>query len=186
MPSVIHTRSKLQMTSLLLTGALLACALSVGAQSTGRQSTKRPAPANPKPQVSADFDQAVKTADQARDAGRLDDALALYGKALQIRPNWPEGWWYAGTILYDKDRYAEARMPFAIWLLSTHSAPSVGQCSVSVSTRPATMIVRSSLFNAAARWDLSSNKEIESVARYRAVLLYIRFEQFEYAYEIPE
>jgi predicted Zn-dependent protease len=172
------------MTSLLLSGALLACALSVVAQSTGRQSTKRPAPANPKPQVSADFDQAVKTADEARAAGRLDDALALYGKALQMRPNWPEGWWYAGTILYDKDRYPEARDAFRnLVALDPQRAfgwAMLGLCEYE--TREYDRAVIS--LQRSRSMGLSTNREIESVARYRAALLYIRFEQFEYAYEI--
>jgi len=45
----------------------------------------------------------------ARAAGRLDEAIAHYQKALQIDPSWIPGRWELGTILYDLDRYAEAR-----------------------------------------------------------------------------
>ena len=51
-------------------------------------------------------------ADAARDAGRLDDAAALYRKALSKRPSWQEGWWSLGTILYDQDSYAPAGQAF--------------------------------------------------------------------------
>jgi tetratricopeptide (TPR) repeat protein len=51
-------------------------------------------------------------ADAARDAGRLDEAVSLYRKALARRPDWQEGWWSLGTILYDRDEYASAARAF--------------------------------------------------------------------------
>ena len=47
-------------------------------------------------------------ADEAREAGRLEDAIELYRKAVAAKPDWVEGWWYLATLLYDRDRYAEA------------------------------------------------------------------------------
>jgi tetratricopeptide (TPR) repeat protein len=51
-------------------------------------------------------------ADAARDAGRLDEAASLYQQALAQRPNWQEGWWSLGTVLYDRDKYAPAARAF--------------------------------------------------------------------------
>jgi tetratricopeptide (TPR) repeat protein len=51
-------------------------------------------------------------ADAARDAGRLDQAVPLYRKALTLRPGWTAGWWALGTILYDQDSYADAARAF--------------------------------------------------------------------------
>ena len=48
----------------------------------------------------------------AREAERLDDALALYRKGVALKPSWAEGWWYAGTLLYDKTQYREAAQAF--------------------------------------------------------------------------
>jgi tetratricopeptide (TPR) repeat protein len=48
----------------------------------------------------------------AREAGRLDDAAALYGKVLARRPGWVEGHWALGTVLYDQSRYPDAREHF--------------------------------------------------------------------------
>jgi len=53
-----------------------------------------------------------KKADEARDAGRLDEATKLYHRALAINPKWVEGWWSLGTLQYDSDRYAEAELAF--------------------------------------------------------------------------
>jgi tetratricopeptide (TPR) repeat protein len=51
-------------------------------------------------------------ANAARDADRLDAAVALYKKALAMRPNWAEGWWSLGTIEYDTNAYAPAAHSF--------------------------------------------------------------------------
>jgi tetratricopeptide (TPR) repeat protein len=58
------------------------------------------------------FETLRKRADEARDAGRLDEAVKLYHRALATNPKWTEGWWSLGTIQYDSDRYAEAELAF--------------------------------------------------------------------------
>ncbi len=58
------------------------------------------------------FETLSKQATEARDAKRLDEALVLYQKALQLKPEWDEGWWYAGSIAYDQDKYAECAPAF--------------------------------------------------------------------------
>lgn len=182
--------------TLLVMGSLFASMLSqlsVRAQSTGRTGVKRRPPAKTKPsnpsvqsnkQSGAAFDEAVKKADQAREMGRLDEALELYGKALQLRPNWVEGWWGAGTILYDKDRYADARDAFrnlvALEPKRAHAWGMLGLCEYQ--TREYDRAVNSLLRGRSL--GLADNREIESVVRYHAALLYIRFEQFEVAFDI--
>ncbi|HKQ76934.1 MAG TPA: tetratricopeptide repeat protein [Blastocatellia bacterium] len=47
-------------------------------------------------------------ADAAREAGRLEDAIELYRKAVAAKPNSVDAWWFLATLLYDRDRYAEA------------------------------------------------------------------------------
>jgi tetratricopeptide (TPR) repeat protein len=56
----------------------------------------------------ADFAALSARAAAARDANRLDEALDLYRQALALKPDWAEGWWSVGTLLYDRDSYAEA------------------------------------------------------------------------------
>jgi tetratricopeptide (TPR) repeat protein len=62
--------------------------------------------------TSLDFDKLSAQAEQARTANRLDDAVRVYRKALSLRPKWSEGWWYLGTLLYDRNEYAEAAAAF--------------------------------------------------------------------------
>src|SRR6478752_276922 len=94
-----------QSSLLLLLALILGCSVISLGQATSRA---KGAPANPKStsQQDAEFDKAVKLADEARLAGRLDDAIQSYNDAMRIRPRWPDGWWYLGAILYEKDLYA--------------------------------------------------------------------------------
>src|SRR5262252_8440546 len=177
-------------------GALLLSPLSMSsarAQSAGRPAARRQPPAKAgqsKPsgqsnkQSGAAFDEAVKNADQARESGRLDEALDLYGKALQIRPNWAEGWWFAGTILYEKDRYADARDAFRNLVeLETKRAQAWGMLGLcEYQTREYDRAVNS--LQRGRALGLADNREIESVVRYHAAILYIRFEQFEVEFDI--
>ncbi len=69
--------------------------------STAKTGTAVPAASN--------FEQLSKDADRAREENRSDDAIHLYQRALVLRPAWPEGLWYLSTLLYEKERYLEAR-----------------------------------------------------------------------------
>jgi tetratricopeptide (TPR) repeat protein len=54
------------------------------------------------------FDSIAVQAAQARDSENLDEAVKLYRQAVQVRPDWAEGWWYLGTIAYDRGQFQEA------------------------------------------------------------------------------
>jgi tetratricopeptide (TPR) repeat protein len=58
------------------------------------------------------FKTLAEQAAQASQENRLEDAIALYRKALALRPNWAGGWWSLGTIEYDRDEYAKAVASF--------------------------------------------------------------------------
>ena len=61
------------------------------------------------PACAATFDELARQAGAARDADRVPEAIELYQPALQLKPDWPEGWSYLGALFYDSDRYAEAQ-----------------------------------------------------------------------------
>lgn len=180
------TRLNPQLWTLAAVEALLVLSLAVFAQSPRRPAAKRPAPEKPRPsaETNAEFDQLVKRADEAREATQLLEALELYGKALQLRPNWAEGWWYAGTILYEKDRYPEARDAFRNLVTlepkRAHAWGMLGLCEFQ--TREYERAVNS--LQRGRTLGLADNREIEGVVRYHTALLYIRFEQFEIAFEV--
>jgi len=164
--------------------ATLLGAPAVCSQSTAR-SKSRQAPAKPRTlQSTAEFDKAVKLADDARLASRLSEALDLYAKALRIRPQWPEGWWNVATILYDGDRYMEARDAFRnLVALDPKNGPAWGMLGLcEFETREYDRSVVSMQRGRAL--GLHGNRELESVIRYHTAQLYIRFEQFEVAFDI--
>jgi tetratricopeptide (TPR) repeat protein len=74
----------------------------------------RPSPA-PTPALS--FDEVAKRAAAARDKDALDEAIRWYQEGARQRPNWDEGLWYLATLLYDKDRFGEARDAFRRFLV---------------------------------------------------------------------
>jgi tetratricopeptide (TPR) repeat protein len=65
-----------------------------------------------RPSRASDFTTISGRAEAAREAGRLDEAVSLYRKALAIRSTWKEGWWALGTILYEQDSYKDAASAF--------------------------------------------------------------------------
>ena len=59
-------------------------------------------------QAPQSFDSVAAQAAQARDSDDLSSAATLYQRAVQLRPDWAEGWWYLGAIAYDRSQFPEA------------------------------------------------------------------------------
>jgi tetratricopeptide (TPR) repeat protein len=174
-------------------------ALSVGASTSafaqGSRPAKKPTPAQgkaktPAPQAKldartqAEFNQLSKQADQARESGQLNDAIMLYNKALRLLPTWPEGWWYLGSIFYDRDRYAEAREALGNLLsLQPKNGPAwalMGLCEFQLKNYDQALadIQNSRVLG------LGGNRELINVARFHAALMLTRSEQYELGYEV--
>jgi tetratricopeptide (TPR) repeat protein len=166
---------------LLLLVALLWCSAPMAAQSTRKARPKQ----SPHTQAAseAEFERFVKEADQARLAERFDDAITLYGKALNIKPKWPDGWWYVGAIFYQKDLYPQARDAFQnLVALEPQRAPAwamLGLCLFQTGDydRAATSLQRGKTIG------VNDNPELAGVVLYHIALLYIRFEYFENAFD---
>jgi tetratricopeptide (TPR) repeat protein len=170
-------------TLLLLLSFIMGCSIVTLGQSSSRP---KGAPPNAKTtsQQDTEFDRAVKLADEARLAGRLDDAIESYNNAMRMRPRWPDGWWYLGAILYEKDLYAPARDAFSnLVALDPKRGPAWGMLGLcQFQTREYEPAVISLQRGRSIGFD--GNEELESVVRYHTAILYIRFEQFEIAYQI--
>jgi tetratricopeptide (TPR) repeat protein len=163
----------------------LVCSEFAFAQTSRRGKTQRPAPqTQSSPQANADFEQFVKRGDEARLALRLDEAVTLYGRALKIKPTWPDGWWYIGAILYEKDLYAQGRDAFQnlVTLEPTRGQAwaMLGLCQFQTGEYERAVV---SLQRGRAQ-GINDNSELASVVRYHTAILYIRFEQFEIAFDI--
>ncbi|HYK22932.1 MAG TPA: tetratricopeptide repeat protein [Pyrinomonadaceae bacterium] len=167
---------------LLLILVLCASSTSISAQSTRKSRPK--APAQQAGVTDADFDRLVKLADEARLAERFEEAVSLYGKALNIRPKWPEGWWYVGAIFYQKDLYPQGRDAFqnlvALKPDQGQAWAMLGLCLFQTGEyeRAATSLQRSRSLG------VNDNSELAGVVRYHTALVYIHFEYFEIAFDI--
>ncbi|MEN3332616.1 MAG: hypothetical protein V7641_1981 [Blastocatellia bacterium] len=137
----------------------------------------------PTAQQRAEFNKLAKQADAAREAGRLEDAIRLYNQALQMNPKWAEGWWYLGSIFYDRDRYSEAREALKLLLyLQRENGPAwtlLGLCEFQLRNYKEALadILQGKQLG------LGGNKEFVSVARYHGSILLTRNGQFEIAFE---
>ncbi|HVO10678.1 MAG TPA: tetratricopeptide repeat protein [Vicinamibacteria bacterium] len=59
------------------------------------------------------FAELARRASAAWAAGRNDEAQRWFEQGVERDPAWDEGWWYLGSIHYEADRYADARVAFA-------------------------------------------------------------------------
>lgn len=171
--------------SLICLTVLIIFASVCSAQSPRKGKGKRP---STQPQTSAranaEFDQFVKQGDEARLAERLDEAVRFYGKALAIRPKWPDGWWYIGAILYEKDDYQQAREAFQN-LVALEPERGTGWAMLGLCQFQTAQYERSAVSLQRGRsLGVNDNSELANVVRYHTALIYIRFEQFEIAYDI--
>jgi tetratricopeptide (TPR) repeat protein len=57
----------------------------------------------------AGFDDLVLRATAAREQNEVQQAIELYGQAVQLKPDWPDGWWFLGSLQYASDSYGAAR-----------------------------------------------------------------------------
>jgi tetratricopeptide (TPR) repeat protein len=164
--------------------------------SNAQQATPTAQPAQTKPQAKpavkpksgrapasgpAAFDAVVAEATNARTSGRLDEALALYGKAMKLNPSWTEGHWYVGTTSYELDRYAPARDAFRrVTQLSPENGAAwtfLGLCDFQLKNYEDAL---GSLLKGRAA-GVGANKELVGVARYHTALLLTRIENYEQA-----
>jgi len=58
------------------------------------------------------IDEIAKKAELAQNANQLNQAIELYRQGVRQQPSWSQGWWALGTLLYDQDRFLEAKLAF--------------------------------------------------------------------------
>ncbi|HEY1742928.1 MAG TPA: tetratricopeptide repeat protein, partial [Granulicella sp.] len=75
---------------------------------------------------SDNFASLVSSADAARQQGDIPTAIALYRKAVEQNPNWPDGWWFLGILQYDANQYVPAQEALSRYLqLTPNAAPAL-------------------------------------------------------------
>ena len=127
------------------------------------------------------FADVSRRAASAREASRLPEAIRLYRQGVKLRPRWDEGWWYLATLLYDGDRYREAREAFRRFLaLKPEAGPGWalrGLCDF----RVADYDHAREHIDKGLQLGISGNADVLRVARYHQALLLVRAGQFELA-----
>ena len=132
---------------------------------------------------SADFGTLSKQADAARDAERLDDAVALYQKALALSPKWAEGWFSLGTLEYERNDYAAAARAFrAVLPLAPKEGSAhafLGLCEYELGDYDNAL----KHINEASALGIAKNPQFRQVVLYHEGLLNLRKSRFEAARE---
>lgn len=135
------------------------------------------------PVVAADFEALLKAATEARQAERWEDAIALYGKAVKLKPDYVEGYWYQGTSYYSLDDYTNCRTAFRAVIRrapkngAAHAFLGLCEFGLKEYDRSLQHLLDSRTLGVGDVPDLGK------VARYHAGLLMARAEQYEQALE---
>jgi tetratricopeptide (TPR) repeat protein len=130
------------------------------------------------------FDHISKQAADARVANRIQDATGLYREAVKMRPSWAEGWWFLGELLYDEDKYADARDALRhLVSLDPKAGPGfalLGLCEYETKEYARAL----DHINAGRRLGLGEDPQARRVVLYHAVLLLTKFQQYESALQV--
>ena len=74
----------------------------------------------------ASFDDVASAAAAARDGNNPSAAIELYRQALQLKPDWPEGWWSLGLLQYGTGEFSSGRDSLTHFIaLTPDSAPAL-------------------------------------------------------------
>jgi len=132
------------------------------------------------------FDHLSQQAAEARAGNRIQDATGLYRQAVRMRPSWAEGWWFLGELLYDQDKYADARNALRrLVSLDQKAGPGfalLGLCEYQTKEYAQAL----EHIDEGRRLGLGEDPQVRRVVLYHAVLLLTKFQQYESAMKVLE
>ncbi len=132
----------------------------------------------------ATFARLAQQAEQARQANQTKDAIALYHRALGLKPDWKEGWWYVGSLYYQQDRYPECRDAFShLTPLEQKGGPAwsmLGLCEFEIKEYDSAL----AHLRHGVELGLAAAPQIDEVARYHLALLLTRYEFYEKSLDV--
>jgi tetratricopeptide (TPR) repeat protein len=100
---------------------------------------------------------------------------------VTLRPRWDEGWWYLATLLYETDRYADARLAFRRFLALKSETGTAWVLRGLCEFRLADYAGALEHIQQGLELGVGGQPEILRVARYHQAVLLIRAGQFELA-----
>jgi tetratricopeptide (TPR) repeat protein len=131
-------------------------------------------------QTTDSFDDLARRAEAALDSNPVE-AAKLYKEALDLRPAWPEGWFYMGGALYRLSRYTEAVDAFHKGL---DLSPQNGPAWAFVGLAEYELGHLESALSAIAKGEqigLGANAGFETAVRQRAAMILIHSSLFDQA-----
>jgi tetratricopeptide (TPR) repeat protein len=127
------------------------------------------------------FEEVARKAAEARDKDQLDEAIRWYGEGTRMRPHWDEGLWYLATLLYEKDRFAEARDAFRRFLEVKPEAGAawalMGMCEFRLKEYDAAL----TSLEKGTDLGYGTNTAVQRAAWFHLSMLLVRAGQFELA-----
>jgi tetratricopeptide (TPR) repeat protein len=130
-------------------------------------------------QNAATFEDLSARAKAAREANDVPDAIEWYRQAVELNPNWEEGWWYLGSLLYDSDQYAAGRDALRhVVELDAKAGPAwalLGLCEFETGD------YKASLEHIQRALEAGAAPQMESVLRYHEAQLLTRTGDFDKA-----
>jgi len=125
------------------------------------------------------LDQISTAAQAARDQNQDDDAIRLFRKGLKIKPDWDEGLWYLGTMLYEREQFAESR-DLLRRFVAQNGTSGPGWAILGLSEYHTREYRRSLEHLQKSRdYGLGDRKELANSVYYVVAVLLTRFEQYD-------
>ncbi len=130
------------------------------------------------------FEDLARKASAAREQDRVDEAIDLHQKALALRPDWIEGWWYIGTLYAASDQNIKAAAAFQkVVDAKPDFGPgwaSLGLAEYEAENYPDsyTALLR------AQKFGFQAAPQLEKTANYHLALLFNQNGRFEDAWEL--
>ena len=132
----------------------------------------------------AAFSHLAEQAEKARQNSQISDAIALYRRALELKPEWKEGWWYVGSLYYQQDKYPDCSTAFQqLTALEPNGGPAwsmLGLCEFETREYP---LALAHLLHG-VELGLAAAPQIDEVARYHLALLLNRDEAYEKSLDV--
>jgi tetratricopeptide (TPR) repeat protein len=159
----------------LLLAVTMPCSLAWG---------QKAAPQKPRPRRGSDsaaFKTLVAQADAAREKEQVEEATHLYRQAVEMKPDYVEGWWYLGMLLYESDQYTEGTDAFAhVTRLKPDMAlgwAMLGLCQFETKKYGSAL----AHLQRSDQLGIPSEESFRDVAKYHLILLLTRSGQFDSA-----
>ncbi|GAB4117956.1 MAG: hypothetical protein Kow001_17980 [Acidobacteriota bacterium] len=123
------------------------------------------------------------SAEEARSAGRIEEAVQLYRRLVEVQPGHQQGWWYLCTTSYDLQQWSDtaeaATSLTARWPDYGPGYAMLGLALLRLGDYPRAL----EMLHRARAVGLGGNEALQRVVRYHGAILLIRLGWYEAAFQ---